>query len=377
MLIFKVVLSKGREYGLLLKKQKISSRQFKILVVMCFVGTSILVTPASLASEAKQDAWLAAITGLLFGLPIVYIYNSVGRHMHNMTLIEYIEKVLGKWLGKIVSLLFIFFCFINSASLLYIVGDFLTTQIMPETPIQFTNTLFVIVVVMGTRLRVETWARAGEILYTWVIGFFITLILLLLPEMKIQNIQPVFEHGLKANLRGALLFMSYSSLTLIILLMIFPAYVNKPLKAEKSFLKGVLIGGTMIFIITIISILILGYDFTARNAFPTYTLAKTISLGDFLERLEAIIATLWLITIFYKITLYFYGTVLGLAQTLNLRDYQPLTLPMAIILIVFSLVVYPNVVYANTWNSTIWVSMTLTFGFFLPLLLLIVTAFRK
>ncbi|MDK2918911.1 MAG: spore germination protein [Candidatus Petromonas sp.] len=359
------------------KKQKISHYQFKILVVMCFVGTSILVTPGGLAAETKQDAWLAAIIGLLLSFPIVWIYNFLGNHLYNMTLIEYTEKVLGKWLGKLVSLSFIFFCFINSASLLYIVGDFVTTQIMPETPIQFTNTLFVIVVVMGSRLGIETLARAGEILYPWVIGIFIILIFLLFPNTDIKKIQPIFEHGIKTNLRGALLFMSYSSLTLIVLLMIFPAYINKPQKAKKTFLRGTLIGGLMIFIMTLFSILVLGHDFTARNVFPSYILVKKISLADFLERMEAAIATLWIITIFYKIVIYFYGAILGLAQTLNLQDYRPLTLPMAMILIVISLIIYPNVVYANTWNSTTWIPFVLTFGLFLPLLLLIVAVLRK
>jgi spore germination protein KB len=100
-------------------------------------------------------------------------------------------------------------------------------------------------------------------------------------------------------------------------------------------------------------------------------------LADFLERMEAAIATLWIITIFYKIVIYFYGAILGLAQTLNLQDYRPLTLPMAMILIVISLIIYPNVVYANTWNSTTWIPFVLTFGLFLPLLLLIVAVLRK
>ncbi len=361
----------------MLKNQKISSHQFKILVAMCYIGTSILVTPGSLAAEAKQDAWIASILGFVLSLPIVWIYNSLGDHLHSITLVEYMERLLGKWLGKSISLLFVFFCFINSASLLYIVGDFVTTQIMPETPIEYTNALFVIVMVMGVRLGLETLARSGEILYPWVIGIFVILILFLTPNIDVGKIQPIFEHGIKINLLGALLYMSYSSLTLIVLLMIFPAYVSEFNKAKKGFWRGALMGGFMIIIITLFNILVLGADFTARNVYPTYVLVKRISLADFLERLEAAIATLWIITIFYKIALYFYGAVLGLAQTLNLKDYRPLTLPMAILLIVFSLIIYPNIVYASVWNSSTWLSLVLTFGLFLPLLLLIMAIIRK
>ncbi|MDQ0493800.1 hypothetical protein QOZ95_001962 [Paenibacillus brasilensis] len=40
--------------------------------------------------------------------------------------------------------------------------------------------------------------------------------------------------------------------------------------------------------------LVLGPDITARNIYPGYALAKKISIGHFLQRIEAIMATMWL-----------------------------------------------------------------------------------
>lgn len=360
-----------------LMDRHISPSQFRILVILCFIGTSILLTPGGLAVESKQDAWIASIIGGLIGLLVVWLYNSVGNNFYNMSLIDYTEKLLGKWLGKTVFLLFALFLFINCSTIVWFVGDFVTTQIMPETPIQFTNILFVAVIVMGTRLGLETFARAGEILFPWVIGLFILLVIFTSKDIKFENVQPVFEYGMKPILRGSLLYVSYSSLTLIVLMMIFPTYVNNLKEAKKSFLSGTLIGGIMIFIVTTLCILVLGPEITARNSFPTYILAKKISLGGFLERLESIIAVLWFITIFYKILLYFYGAVIGFAQILKLKDYRPLTLPLGMILVVLSLVVFPNSTYASVWTTTTWISFILTYGFFLPLLLLVASIFRN
>lgn len=356
---------------------KISGRQFKILVILCFIGASILLTPSTMAAEAKQDAWIAALIGLVFSLLLIWLYNSVSSYFPNMTLIEYTEKTLGKWIGKAVFTVFTLFMFFNCSTLVYIVGDFLTTQIMPETPIQFTNILFTVVIVLGTRYGLETFARTGEILYPWVIGLFLILTFFLLPEIDVKNIQPVYEYGMKPILRGTILYLSFSALSLIPLLMIFPTYVNNLKVAKKSFLSGTLIGGIIIFLIVTFSVLVLGHSITARNAFPSYILAKKISLADFLERIEAIIAVLWLITVFFKTILYFYGSVLGLAQILNLKDYRRITLPMGMILVVLSLVVYPNSTYMATWNTTTWVPVILTFGFFYPLVLLVISKIRK
>ncbi|PAB57764.1 hypothetical protein CCE28_18255 [Anaeromicrobium sediminis] len=138
-----------------------------------------------------------------------------------------------------------------------------------------------------------------------------------------------------------------------------------------------MIGGIVIFLITILCVLVLGHDMTARNAFPSYALAKKVSLGNIIQRIEAIIAIIWFITIFYKMILHFYGAVLGLAQILNLKDYRPLALPLGMILVALSLVVFPDTVYSGIWNSTTWLPYVLTYGFFLPLLLLIVSLFQK
>ncbi len=97
---------------------KISPNQFKILVILCFISTSILLTPAGLTVHAKQDAWIAAIIGSVIGLVLVWFYSSVGSLFEDMSLIEYTEKVLGKWIGKIVAILFVFFLYYNCSAII-------------------------------------------------------------------------------------------------------------------------------------------------------------------------------------------------------------------------------------------------------------------
>lgn len=359
------------------KKWIISSNQFKLLVILCYLGTAILITPRGLAFEAKQDAWIAVLFGIIFSLFLVWLYNSLGSLFPNMTIVQYSQKLLGKWLGKLLSFFFIIFAFLNAAMLLWFVGDFIATQILIETPIEAINTLFMIIIIMAARLGLETFSRAAEVMFPFVIIFFILLILLIIKDIEVLNMLPILENGIKPIIRGALLFTSYSSVTLIILLMIFPSNIDKQIYAKKAFLKGNLIAGLIIFIITDLCILVLGYDLTARNTFSVYILAKKINVSDFLERVEVVIAVSWIITIFYKILFYFYGSVLGLAQILNLKDYSPLTLPLGMILIVLSLVVYPNSTYAQTWNRTIWIPFSFTFGLFFPLILFLIGKFTK
>jgi spore germination protein KB len=344
----------------MLENGKIGVNQFTVLVMIFTIGSSILVAPSGLASEAKQDAWLAAILGVGGGLLFVWLYITLGNLYPEYNLIEYSEKILGRWLGKMVSLFFISYFFILSAFLLREIGDFMTTQIMPETPIQAIHILFLSIVIMGARLGLETLTRASEILLPWVIMLFLFLVIFLFPQFETTKIQPILAEGVKPVLRSTFTFLGLPFLELVVFLMIFP-YVNRTKKAGKAFLVGTLLGGVVIIIITALSIFVLGADFTARNSYPSYVLAKKINVGDFLERLEAIVAGIWFITIFFKLTICFYATALGLTQTLKLQDYRPLLLPLGVLLIVLSLVVSPNFTYFHTFIATIWTPYSLTF----------------
>lgn len=356
---------------------KLSVRQFSLLVMFFTIGTTILIIPGGLALVAKQDAWIAAVVGVMLGVLPVLLYNSIGKLLPDLTLIECNEKLFGKWIGTLFSILFIFFAFIGSATLLFYVGNFMTTQVMPRTPIQYINILFISIVVMGVRLGLETIARAAEVFFPWFLVLFLVLVIFLVPEIEIKNIQPVFDTGVKPIMQAALSLVGTASLTLIVFLMIVPACVNNPNEARKDFIAAVLLGGLFIIIITLLSILILGSDTTARQLYPSYVLAKKINVGNFVERIESIMAGLWFFTIYFKMTLYFYAAVVGLAQVLKLRDYRPLCFPMGMLVAVYSLVVYPNVVYMMEWDSTVFIPYVISIGFIFPLIILVTAWVRK
>ncbi|WP_244297390.1 GerAB/ArcD/ProY family transporter [Brevibacillus antibioticus] len=70
-------------------------------------------------------------------------------------------------------------------------------------------------------------------------------------------------------------------------------------KTDEIFFLGTLLGGIVLFIIMLMCILVLGADQTARHFYQTYVLIKQLKLGDFIQRLEAIIAVIWFIAVSY------------------------------------------------------------------------------
>ncbi|ATP39661.1 spore gernimation protein [Solibacillus sp. R5-41] len=356
---------------------KISSYQFLVLVTFFSMGTSILIIPSVLAEGAKQDAWIAAIVGTIIGLIVIWLFCFIAQWFPNLTFIQINEKILGKWIGKAVSLLFVFMSFIYAASLLFYSGTFLNIHLMPNTPMTALNILLALVIVIGVRLGLETIARSAEIFIFFFFALFILLFLFILPEIKLENIQPIFEVGPRPILQSSLSLIEVTSVTTVVLLMIFPACINNIKQAKKSFYIGYLVGGFVIIILTFLSIAVLGAYSTAAEYHPSYELAKRINIGNFIQRIEALMAGIWILALFFKTILYFYAAVFGMAQIFNLKDYKPLTIPLGTIVVVLSLVIYPNVIYQEKWNATIGIFYSFAIGIVLPLLLIVVNALRK
>ncbi|WP_054024490.1 GerAB/ArcD/ProY family transporter [Bacillus sp. FJAT-28004] len=360
----------------MVKDIKINVRQFTVLVILYSVGTAILIIPSPLADIVKQDAWIAAVLGVGFGMLLVFLYTAVGNIYPDMTLVEKNEKLLGRWLGKAVSITFVFFAFITAADLLYYMADFITTQIMADTPAVAIHILFACIVVMGVRLGIENLARTAEFFFPGFVLLFIILVIFISPQIDFHNIQPVFDTGIKPMIRSTLLFVSIFSLTPVVFLMIYPVSVNQPQKSRNAFFIGTFIGGIILIIIIALAILVLGPDTTGRHMYPSFALAKKINTGNFI-RVEAIMAGIWFVTIFYRTSLYFYAAVIGLAQTLNLKDYRSLTLPLGMIMVVISLILHPNVLHGSEFTNGAWIPYVSTYGLILPLVLLGVHAIRK
>ncbi len=360
----------------MLEKGKISAGEFQTIVIIFTLGSSILVAPSLLASYAKQDAWIASFASLVIGVGFIYLFNHLSSLYPNKTFVEFAETILGKWFGRIISFLYLSYFFLLSALLLRELGDFLTTQIMVETPIQMVMIAFILISMIGVKLGIEVISRTAIIFFPWTILLLLLLFVFLIPEITLSNIQPIFGEGFKAISRATYSNLGLPYLELAVFLMITTFVKNKG-NLKKSFYKGTIIGGLILSILIIFSLLVLGADFTSRHSYPSYVLGKKISIGTVLERLEVIVAIIWFFSMFFKLTICYYGITLGFAQVFRLREYKILVSPLAFLIVASALISYPDIVYFKDFLAHTWTPYSLTICFCLPFFLVIVAKVKK
>jgi spore germination protein KB len=353
----------------MLEKGKISHTQLFILVMTFEIGTSILLAPFLMVGAAKQDAWISMLIGLSTGLLLVLFYAALVKRYSALTLVEMSEQVLGKWAGKGVSLLFFFYFLVLTAGLLRIIGDFITTHIMPETPITAIEITFMLIVVYGTRLGLEVFSRTSEVVLPWIMMFFFLLVFMLLPEIHLKNLFPLVEDGIKPVIKAAFLSLGVPFADIIVFLMITPA-VSPSRKLGKVLFFSTLTGGMIIFVIVLMAILVLGPNQTTQLNYPIYVLAQRVNIGNFIQRIEVLAGGMVFIAIFIKTTISFYSLSLSFAQIFNLKEYKMLSFPFGMIVIFFANIMSPNIIFFQTFLFKSWTPIVLIFGILFPLLLL-------
>ncbi len=337
------------------------------LVILFTVGSSILIVPSPLAIQAKQDAWISISISVLAGLLLTLFYNQVAKQMQNKTFVQATIYAFGNWVGRFLLVFYLSFLFILGALVLRNIGDFMTTEIIPQTPLQYTHILFLLVVIWGAFLGLEVLGRSAEMFMPWVVLFLLLFIFALLSEVNIENLQPYLGDGFTPVFSASTVVIGTPFLELVIFLMITP-YVKDPKTKQRAWIIGVLVGGIILTMITLFCILVLGSDLTALNASPSYQVAQRINIADFLEGLEVVIGIIWMLTIFFKLAIIYYSVSIGVAQFLTMDDHRPLLLPLGMGMIVLSIIAYPDVAYFETFVSETWFPYALTHGLILPVI---------
>jgi spore germination protein KB len=108
----------------------------------------------------------------------------------------------------------------------------------------------------------------------------------------------------------------------------------------------------------------LGADISARQTYPSFILGGKLNSGDFLERIEVIVAIIWVLTVYFKGTICYYGLSLGVAQVFGLKNYKIILYPWAFLIVVYAIFSHPDSVHFHNFLVKTWTSFSLTIYFF-------------
>lgn len=323
------------------KNETLSILQLSILIYVFLTGSAVVV---GIGGEAKQDAWIAIGIATIIGMLLFRFYLWLIESSNQKSFFSLLEASFGKWVGKSVILLYVLYFFYIASRVLRDFGELMVTTIYRSTPIEIVNILLIIAVAYILMKGIEVLGRTAEIFIPYTIFFivFTGLGVWISGEFHVTNLEPILGNGMKPIFQTIfpnLIGFPFGELIVVLLLL---TNVTFKKKLNKMMLLAIATSGLTLVYVSIIQIGVLSISIRDRASFPLLTAAREISLLNFVERVDLIIVFTVMFGIIVKVSLFFYGGLIGLEHIFNI-PYRKLVFPISMQIAFFSILISPNV----------------------------------
>ncbi len=351
----------------------IKTSQLTPLSVSFVLGSLLLIT--MIDGVTAHDTWMVVIAGFVICLPFLMIYAHLAKRFPGKSLIEMNDIIFGKVIGKVVSLIYVVYFFLLLTFNINDAAGFYTGYIMPDTPDMLFMVIFTLVSAFAAHRGIAAIAKLSLIIAVMVAAVVVITTSLLLGNMDFSNLLPLFDQPLIRYVQASQIIVELPFLEVVSLLMVVPL-IKDNRRLTRSWVAGAAIAALLILTIVLRNTLVLG---AASNIYGdnSFEAVRLINIGEFLTRIELLIAINSTAVLFLKTGVLYYVTTKGIAQLLRLERHNALILPIGSIALVFAYVKVDSAVIHAIWGAQYAPVFSFPCTVLFPLIMFIVAAARK
>ncbi|MCR2807204.1 GerAB/ArcD/ProY family transporter [Paenibacillus soyae] len=302
-------------------ERPITMLQTATILVSTLIGVGVLPLPLFAVRAADSAAPFVTMLGIGFASISLLLLTWLGIRFPKETIFEYSNRIIGKWLGTVGTLLVILFFAILTSLAAREFGEVVVTSVLKSTPVEVTVIVMLVLAAISTRKPLTLFAYMHNFYFPWLLVPVVLISILSLNNAEIVNLQPIiWSHPQKVfigTLTIAALFQGSFVITVII-----PS-MRKPQKAMRASIIGILIAGGLYLVIVSASVGVFGAEEIKKLLWPTLELAKATSLpANVLERLDAAFLAVWVTAVFTTLLSSYFLTLYALKQLFKMQDHR-------------------------------------------------------
>lgn len=318
-------------------KENISLSQLITLLLNFLLGSAIVLGSGI---NAKNDAWIANIVAAIIGLGIMWFYAFLVKRIPGKNLFELLEFCFGRKISIGLSFLYSGYFIYISSRVVRDFGELMASAIMPNTPIEMDSLTFTLLMGYVIYLGIEVMARTSEIFtpYLFIFFFLLAIFLIASGEVNFTQLKPVLSEGIKPIAKTVFPRMiTFPFGELVVFLVILPVVTNTRYLLRVS-LIGVGLASFFLITSSVLMICTLGTDIMQRSNFPLLSVARNVSIGNFIERIDALVVFIMMLNLFVKGSIFFFAGLKGLEYIFQM-PYRYFVIPITMIIVFYSVVV--------------------------------------
>ncbi|MFF3021337.1 GerAB/ArcD/ProY family transporter [Gottfriedia sp. NPDC057948] len=327
-----------------MQNMKFNSEQLFSLLAIYLIGSAVAVDPAK---DAGRDAWLAILISLLCGLILLSLYLGIYKNNPTYSLIKCLQTAWGKYIGNFIGVLYVVYCIYIASRVMRDFAELILTVALDNTGLFTISMLMMFLLIYTVMKGFTSFARTVWVcfLLSGIIVFLLIISQLLTGFLNFSHLKPFLENGWKPVLKSVfpttVTFPFGESIVFLLLMQ----HYDQPKNAHKMSYLAMIYAGFFLIISTIIHIANLGEIIFKASTYPVLSSVSLINIGDFFTRLESLAVIVFVILGFIKISILFFGAVIGTMEIFHLKENWLITFLIGIIIICFS--IFTTVSYAQ------------------------------
>ena len=305
--------------------ERISSHQFLTLGAAVLMGTTFLPIASLVIGVGGRDGWMSVLPGFVVGIPYGLMVLALVKQYPHKNLLQISETVLGKWIGKVVGVVYILIMGYFGGLLLAQVGDIYEASVMPLVPISVFYLGALLLVFYMINSGIEVFARFCEVIFPL---FVITILLnvgLCIPRIEQGELLPILGDGFKPLLWGGVKILPFA-MEFILFLAGIAAFLPTS-KEDHDLLKtgvwrAVFLVGILNTLVVVMQILVFGPTETVRLVYGLLVLGKVVEISRTVAGVESLFLGVWLGALIIKVSAFFFAVMWGLETVFKLKGLK-------------------------------------------------------
>jgi len=348
-------------------RAKITTLQGILLMMSTIAPTAILSVPSVVVQLSEQDAWMSIILATVVGILYALLIGSICRQNTQTTFLEWLRVRLGKKAGMAIGMLLTYYYLISVIIEMREFVNFIAENVLSRTPVYFLIIVTVLVVMYGVSKGISNIAHINLIVIPVSIIVFIVTGILLMKNIHIQNLFPVWDHPMRKIAQGSMTPITWL-LQVSILLLIAP-FMSKPTEAGKVGIWGIVLTCVQLGVIVVAAITIIGSRLISIMTYPTFYMVGIIQIGSFLERIDILFISIWICMMYVKMSIVMFAAFHCFVDTFQIRREKPFLLGLGLFTMLTSMYAWPRATDLADFGKTSLIPYAVTFNVLIPLAL--------
>ncbi len=283
---------------------RISARQLMLVVAVMRASAMLVLLPAVMVGDARQDSWISSIVSTLGSCLVALLLSGLAARFPGKSLGHIGKAVLGPVAGWLVIGLFALSQYVVALSRIRTVSLVVISEFMPNTPGWAIAVPMLMVSVYGAVHGPDTVARAAELVFVLLSGLLVveSILLYVSKAGPTTSLKPMLARGIKPVLAGSVspVFLGTISSSVVLSL---GRYVKKAASLGRATIFGLVIGGTYLTLTVIQVLTTTGHQQAQNSLAPLLSLAGAISIEGFVERTDLFLLASWIVGVTFDVTI--------------------------------------------------------------------------